>query len=375
MDTISASFSESVLEFCRYLRDEGFKIGIAESDDALVIAGSGSFADHRILALQLRTLLCGSEAEWRKFDALFQRFWQQDRGTRRVKATPRRMPAIEEKKTIPLLMIGVQGQAVSDEEGKSTTGANAVERLRKTDFSQVPVHEQERLEALVLRLCRQMNERLTRRLKRSPVQNEVDLRRTIRKNIGHGGDPIQLAYRARKRQKNRLVALLDVSGSMDQYSFFLLLFIHALKTHFEQVDTFLFSTRLTCVNEAITVKALREALEKTSRLAEAWSSGTRIGESFDAFNKTYAKKLLRPDTLVFVLSDGLDTGEPELLRSAMARIKARAKSVIWLNPLKGSAGYEPLAQGMQSALPYIDIFASAHNLDSLLGLEKHLRYV
>ena len=285
------------------------------------------------------------------------------------------MPAIEEKRTIPLLMIGAQGRADPDEEGKSTTGANAVERLRRTDFSRVPADERAQLEALILRLSRLMNRRMTRRLKRSVTPTQVDLRRTIRRNLSQGGDPLYLAYRARKRQKNRLVALLDVSGSMDQYSYFLLLFIHALKSHFEQVDTFLFSTRLTCINEALTVRDLRRALEHTSRLAEAWSSGTRIGACLDAFYREYGSRTLRPDTLVFILSDGLDTDEPETLRRALGRIRGAARAIVWLNPLKGTAGYEPLAQGMQAALPYVDRFAAANTLDSLLALEKTLRDV
>ena len=376
MDVVSAaSFSKSILEFCEILREEEFKIGVAESIDALEILQTGDIADKFSVARQLRTLLCGSQKEWAKFDIIFERFWSREPSSRRNKSRPQRMPAIEEKKTIPLLMIGAQGQAVSNEPGKSTTGANTIERLRRTDFSHVSTEERARLEALVLRLCRQMNQRLTRRLKRSPVQSKIDLRRTIRRNLGNGGDPVYLAYKARKRQKNRLVALLDISGSMDQYSFFLLLFIHALKTHFETVDIFLFSTRLTCVNKAFTVRQLREVLERTSRLAEAWSSGTRIGECFATFNKDYAKQLLRPDTVVFVLSDGLDTGEPEMLRRALAQIKNAAKSIVWMNPLKGMAGYEPLAGGMQVALPYIDVFAAANNLDSLMGLERHLRHV
>ena len=215
------------------------------------------------LLLKIQSL-CGSPKEWATFDGLFRGFWDEAQNEYSVRKPPQQMPPIEDKKSIPLLMIGAQGQAVSDKPGKSTSGANTLERLRKTDFSQVSIHEQKQLEKLVLRLCQQMNHRLTRRRKHSTTRSQVDLRRTIRNNLSQGGDPIRLAFKSKRRQKNRLVTLLDISGSMDQYSFFLLLFTHALKKHFKQVDSFVFSTQLTCVNEAFTVRKLREVLQRTS---------------------------------------------------------------------------------------------------------------
>ncbi len=216
---------------------------------------------------------------------------------------------------------------------------------------------------------------LSRRMKIASQPVRIDLKRTIRRSLSRGGLPLQLAYRARRKKKSRLVALLDVSGSMDRYSYFLLLFIYAMRRHFEDVDAYVFSTRLTCVNEALRTRRLSEALEATGERARAWSSGTRIGACLQAFNRGDGRRLLTGRTVVFILSDGLDTGDPEVLADALAWMKRRAKRIVWLNPLKGAPGYEPTAQGMKRALPYLDVFAAANHLDSLLELETHLAHV
>ena len=169
-----------------------------------------------------------------------------------------------------------------------------------------------------------------------------------------------------------MIVLLDVSGSMDKYSFFLLRFIYALQCNFERVDSFVFSTELTCITDVMKSGRLPQSLASLGDRAEAWSSGTRIGACFQEFNRAFAKQLLSRNALVIILSDGLDTGEPAVLQKEMKRISSRAKKVIWLNPLKGMKDYQPIARGMSAALPMVDVFNSAHNLDSILELEKYL---
>jgi uncharacterized protein with von Willebrand factor type A (vWA) domain len=183
---------------------------------------------------------------------------------------------------------------------------------------------------------------------------------------------LHLAHRARRKKKNRLVALLGVSGSMGTYSYLLLFLIHALRRRFERVDAYVFSTRLTCVNEALEKRRFKEVLRATGELAEAWSSGTQIGACLRDFITGDGRRLLTGRTVVFVLSDGLDTGDPTVLADALAYMKKRVKRLIWLNPLKGMPGYEPRARGMARALPHVDVFAAAHTIDSLRELENHL---
>ena len=369
----SSELKDTVLAFCSFLRAHGFLVGVQESLDTLRVSES-RIADHSTFKESVRSMVCTCREEWVRFDDLFDEFWF-SRGIPVREKKPRKRTPDKQKGAVPLLMIGSAVQETVTEEGSRTTGAQAIERLKKTDFSEIPEPERERLEALVLRLFKQMQLNVSRRMKYSPKEGVVDLRRTIRHSLGQGGSPLRMSFKTRKKKKNRLIALIDVSGSMDSYSYFMLLLIYAMQKHFEQVDTFLFSTRLTCVNEALKRKRFKEVMTTAGNLTDAWSSGTRIGDSFQTFIERYGRNLLRRDSMVFVLSDGLDTGEPAVLSSALSHIKQRVKRIVWLNPLKGMKEYEPLARGMQSALPYIDIFASAHNVESLLSLEKTFRHV
>jgi uncharacterized protein with von Willebrand factor type A (vWA) domain len=214
--------------------------------------------------------------------------------------------------------------------------------------------------------------RLSRRLKTMQPRGPVDLRRTIRRSISRGGDPITLSRKGRKLQRARLVILLDVSGSMNAYSLFLVRFAYALQKHLRRVNTFLFSTQLQEITRALREQNLEEALALLSQEAAGWAGGTKIGESLREFNLRFARKLLSRETLVMVLSDGWDTGEPEILARELSTIRRASRLLIWLNPLLGMEDYRPLTRGMSAALPYVDVFAPAHNLAGLLELEHHL---
>ena len=223
-----------------------------------------------------------------------------------------------------------------------------------------------------MQLLKQMSLRLSRRLKSMRKHGRVDLRRTIRRNISRGGDLIDLSYKARKLQQDRLVVLLDISGSMNLYSLFFLRFAYALQRHFKRVDTFLFSTQLTEITPALRGRRLDQAMQSLAQQAAGWSGGTKIGESLKEFILYHGGRVLSRDTVFIVLSDGWDTGRPEMLAEQLHAIRRRVRTVIWLNPLLGMREYQPVTQGMKAALPYIDVFAPAHNLESLLELEKHI---
>jgi uncharacterized protein with von Willebrand factor type A (vWA) domain len=159
---------------------------------------------------------------------------------------------------------------------------------------------------------------------------------------------------------------------MDLYSRFLLQFLYALQNVFGRVETFTFSTRLTRVTNYLKGRPYRQVLKRLSDVRD-WSGGTRIGESLADFNREWGASLLDRRTIVIILSDGWDTGEPELLADALLQIKRRAGRLLWLNPLLGNPAYQPLTRGMAAALPILDCFAPAHNLQSLRELAGHLR--
>jgi len=377
MDLQEPSFATQIVEFCRYCRDNGLSAGITESGDALTAVRAVGVSDREILKSALRAILCSSKDEWDQFDELFAAFWSPaPPGSRATPATPRMRPQPDQplpQGAITTLMgLSQPGRAQDGNDGKSVLGATAQERLRKTDFSQASQNDLPELERIAIRLLRQMSLRLARRRKSMKQRQQVDLRRTIRRNISRGGDLIDLRYRARKIQQDRLAVLLDISGSMNLYSLFFLRFAYALQRHFKRMNTFLFSTHLTEITGSLRWPKLAQVMQSLVQQAPGWSGGTKIGESLREFVLHHGARVLSRDTVFIVLSDGWDTGPPEALAEQLYAIKRRARTVIWLNPLLGLPEYRPVTQGMSAALPYIDVFAPAHNLESLLALERHL---
>jgi uncharacterized protein with von Willebrand factor type A (vWA) domain len=213
--------------------------------------------------------------------------------------------------------------------------------------------------------------RTTRRWVAGPGR-AADLRRLIRVNLRHGGEPLILPRRVRRAAPRPLVLLCDVSGSMEPYTRLLLLFIHALAHRQRSVELFVFSTRLTRVTRQFVGRPLQQALGRVRDAARDWSGGTRIGESLRAFNVAWARRVLRCGPAVLLISDGWDLGDPELLATELARVRRASFRLIWLNPLAGSPGYAPLTRGMQAALPFVDDFLSIRNMVSLESLATHL---
>lgn len=368
------SMAETITRFCRFVRAEGLSAGIKESVDALEVARMVGIDDREQLKIGLRSVLCSSKEEWDRFDDLFWLFW------RDVDTNAEKRPGAngsKERKETPkgavtsLLGNSSTGKATEDG-GKIVVGASRGEHLKKADFAQVTQNDLAELEKIAVQLLKRMSLRVSRRLKIMKAGRQVDLRRTIRKNISRGGDPIDLSFKDRKLQQSRLVMLLDVSGSMNPYSLFLLRFAYALQKHFRKVNTFLFSTRLTDITPLLRSRDLRQSLQALAQESAGWSSGTQIGESLREFNLHHARRLLTRDSIFIILSDGWDTGDPEMLGAELAAIKARVKKLIWLNPLLGMQDYQPVTRGMSAALPHIDVFAPGHNLQSLLDLEKYL---
>ena len=238
--------------------------------------------------------------------------------------------------------------------------ASEQELLREKSFAQMTDEELATVAALMRRLRLVPPKRRTRR-RESARAGSPDLRRTLRRSFRTGGEPIDRAWRERRRKPRRLVLLLDVSGSMADYSRALLLFAHAALRTDARWEAFCFGTRLTRVTNALARADPDDALRRASAEVFDWSGGTRIG---DAVSGLIRMRIAR-GAVVVICSDGLDVGEPDVLREAMARLARLAHRIVWLNPLKEDPAYEPLARGMQAALPHVDVFLSAHNLASL----------
>jgi uncharacterized protein with von Willebrand factor type A (vWA) domain len=249
--------------------------------------------------------------------------------------------------------------------------ASPIELLRRKSFARCSPDELAQLAALMERLRLAVPARRSRRV--APSRSGLpDLRRTLRRSFRTAGDTLERRFRARRRRTRRVVLVLDVSGSMADYSRALLVFAHAALRTDRRWEAFCFGTRLTRVTRALAVSRPDEALERAAEEVVDWNGGTRIGECLKALLDEYGHRGLVRGAVVVLCSDGLEVGDPELLAEQMARLSRLAYRVIWLNPLKGDEAYEPLARGMHAALPYVDVFAAGHNLASLEELGSEL---
>jgi hypothetical protein len=242
--------------------------------------------------------------------------------------------------------------------------ASPLELLREKCFADCTGDELEALAELMARTSFAAPLRRTRRLE-AARRGAPDLRRTLRRSFRAGGEPLDLAWRARRVRPRRLVLLLDVSGSMADYSRALVLFAHAAVRAGPRVEAFSFGTRLTRLTGALATGGPDEALRRAAEVATDWDAGTRIGESLKSFLDEHGHRGLARGAVVVICSDGLEIGDPALLAEQAERLARLAHRVVWLNPLKGDPAYEPLTRGMRAALPHVDAFASGHNLASL----------
>ncbi len=245
---------------------------------------------------------------------------------------------------------------------------SASEALRKKDFSQFSADELAEARRLIESMTWRLGARLTRRRKRASNGAYIDHRATLRGAMKQGGVPLDLKWRERKERMRPLVLICDISGSMDRYSRLLLRFVHALEHGLDSVEVFVFGTRLTRITRELRKKNVDTAIADVVASVDDWSGGTRIGESIKHFNYRWSRRVLRSGATVVVISDGWDRGDPELLGAEMARLQRSCRRVIWLNPLLGAPGYQPLTQGIRASLPYVDHFLPIHNLKSLEAL-------
>jgi uncharacterized protein with von Willebrand factor type A (vWA) domain len=365
--------------FVRLLRDNGFALGLREAEDAVRAAEATSVAEAEPLRWGLRALLCSCERDWRRFDQLFDAYWLR-RGMRRAVLSSGAGGARTRRSGAPIAAAVKLPDRVEREDDVADAmaeggarGASAVESLAQADLRHIhDPDDLERLHALAERLATRMRHRLSRREKARRRGRRLDFRRVIHRSVQTGGTPIRLVFRRRRHKPVRLIALLDVSGSMSPYSTFFVRFLKSILDSFREADAFVFHTRLVHIAPALGERDSERAIERLSLLAQGWAGGTRIGESFAAFNRSYAANVLNRRAIVLVVSDGYDTGPPEQLAREMAALRRRARRIVWLNPMLGWQGYEPVARGMAAALPHVDLFAPAHNLESLGALEPYL---
>ena len=368
----------NLLLFGRVLRGLGLDVHSGRMVDvvhALDVVGVRRKRDFR---QTLRTMLVHRQRDLALFDEAFDVFWR---------------PPKDDLTTLDLRSIGEQrrfrqpqaappsaGDAAGDDgEGEGGQGErvdltrtySAREVLRQKDFAEFTAAEIDTARRMMDELQWQLGERRSRRWV-SGRGAAIDLRRAARRNLRYGGELLDLPLLKRKQKPRSLVLLCDVSGSMERYTRMLLHFIHSVADNWDRVEAFLFATRLTRVTDRLSRRGIDDAVTGVARAVPDWAGGTRIGESLKTFNYRWSRRTLGWGSVVLVISDGWDRGDPEVLGRETARLQRSSYRLIWLNPLLGSETYEPLTRGMQAALPFVDDHLPVHNLASLQDLAEHL---
>lgn len=369
--------------FIAHLRMNGIRVGPQETADALAALTAVRATDRDQARQALGALLVQDEDGWNKFDDLFDAYWF-NAGRQRMGQTSAH---VRVQAARPVLWQGhFDGQdggetsqaaetvpTDGDGEAEGTDGrliATRTDNLNRRDLRELmDEHSLRQAEIAAQRIARAIRDKRSRRRKQANRGNMLDMRRIQRASLARGGEPIDLFRRARPPRPMRIVAICDVSGSMTAYSRVFLAFLKGLIGSGTQADTYLFHTRLMRVTDALQDHDTLRAASRLSLMAEGFGGGTDISGSLQSFVDGYGAKALNGRTVVVILSDGYCTSNPEELGQVLARIRRKARRIVWLNPLKGWKDYAPVAAAIRAAEPHLDAHLPANTLDALAALE------
>ncbi|HZO97214.1 MAG TPA: VWA domain-containing protein [Gaiellaceae bacterium] len=352
-----------VARFGRALRDAGLPVDAARSADAvaaLAAAGCDSVAG---AYWPLRIAFVSRREDVGVFDRLFARLLAGEEEEEPPAPSPP-----EAVREVAAGAGGPEGEA----DGEPAPGWSPEEVLRSTDFAALDADELARVAAAIEALAAARPRRRTRRTRGAPRGGPLDARRTVRAALRTGGDALRPAFRRRVEGPRRLVLLCDVSGSMEPYARPALLLAHALLRSGRAVEVFAFGTRLTRLTAELSARDADECLARAAARVADWAGGTRIGASLEAFNDTWGRRGLSSGAAVVIVSDGWERESAAAVAREMRRLWLRAHTVVWVNPLKGSPDYQPLAGGMRAALPWVDRFLAGNDLNALAQLASAL---
>jgi hypothetical protein len=366
--------------FGRRLRDDGLPVGTGRILTFCRAVAALGLADRASLYWAGRVSMVARREDLDAYDRVFDE-WYRSLGERESELTlelllPTEVPPDElgdelERRSDDAAAVAERWRSAGDEDaepGEETAlriVASAVEVLRQKSFAELDHAERERVARMIRELQVRAPVERTRRSRPSAKGPSFDLRRTLRRSLRTQGEPFSRAWRSRRTRSRPLVLLLDISGSMSPYARALLQFSYAAMAAGRRVEVFCFGTRLTRVTRTLSTKDPDRAFHEIGRRVADWEGGTRIGESLKALLDGWSQRAALRGAVVVLCSDGLERGDPELLRAQMARMRRLAHRIVWANPLKGSPRYEPLARGMSAALPSVDVFLSGHNLESV----------
>lgn len=300
------------------------------------------------------------------FDRAFAVFWDH--------RTSNGEPETEELRVTIAMDTGdegsADGSAQANDDPTITLRFSGVETLRRKDFSDYTDDEMRTAQKWMEQLRVAGPPRAALRWAPARKGSRPDMRRTVRASLAAQGEPVRRRWTRHGDRARRIVFLLDVSGSMEPYARALVRFVHAGVAGRQKVEAFTLGTRLTRISRELSSKDPDKALSLAGTRVADWSGGTRLGETLRAFNDEWGVRGMARGAIVVILSDGWDRGEPAVLAAEMQRLQRVSFRVVWVNPLKVTPGYAPLARGMAAALPFVDEFVEGHSLDALEHLTK-----
>ncbi len=364
--------------FARLLHDAGVEAGprrLTDATRALNFVELGRPDDFRSA---LRAVFVSRKDDLPTFEAAFDIFWAPPDPRVTAGAIPgrsRHLPMSPERAKVWSEALGLNSSQMNREQEPrsvpaSSSGYSSEELLRQKDFDEMTWEETEQVRRLLEQAPWRVAERRTRRM-RPARQGSIDLRRSARHAIRSSGEMMALFRRKPRTRRRPLVLICDVSGSMERYSRLLMIFAYAIGRR-EDLEAFVFSTRLTRITRQLRYRDMDRSLSAVTKGVHDFSGGTRIGEALSDFNRHWARRVLGHGAVVIIVSDGWDRGDPDQLAAELVHLRRSAHRLIWLNPLIGSEGYEPLTRGMAAALPYCDDFLAAHNVQALDDLGRLL---
>ncbi len=369
--------ADNIVYFARILRDAGLPVGPASVVDAIRAVDIAGISSREDLYWVLQSVLVTKREHHIIFDEAFKIYWRNRQLVEKMLAmmSPAARPTAAPEKPkagasrVAAAMSAGQKDAQIIERPEVEIDARLTvsdkEILQGKDFAQMSVTEIALAKEAIKRLLLPVDEVRLRRLVPRAKGRLIDPRATMRAAMRSGGEMIRLEHRDRKTIHPPIVALLDISGSMSQYSRVFLHFLHALTERRRRVSTFLFGTRLTNITRSLRMKDPDEALDATVGQVADWAGGTRIATALEQFNRVWSRRVLGQGAIVLLITDGLERDSEEDLGRAMDRLHRSARKLIWLNPLLRFEGFEARARGVKLMLPHVDEFRSVHNLSSI----------
>jgi len=371
------TISGNLVQLCKFLRGKGYNTATREESDAMKALCHLPIGDKSQFEAALKSIFVKSKWQFEQFDELYEEFWEQintavDSKTKELDdPEEQKSPAKNQQPTFETLKSWLY--ANQTEEEKNIAAYSSIEVLTRKNFADMSSDEMRLIMTLLRRIAKQLAHQKGRLKQRAKKNKQIDLKRTFSANMRLGGELLRFHFSEPKDKKLKLVLLCDVSKSMDLYSRFFVNLIYAFQNAYDRIETFVFSTALHRVTELLDNYEFDKAFEIISQRVPQWSGGTTIGSCIQSFVDTHGYKLLTKKTVVFILSDGWDTGDASRLKQSMKEIYKRSKKIIWLNPLAGNPDFSPDVIGLQTALPYVDVMESAHNLESLKRAMKYLK--